>query len=770
MRRLFLYRLLIIACFVLYQSNISAQSIIDSLSIKLSKTKGEEKIQTLNALAKETYKTNIDESLSFAKQALELSKKSRFKKGEGDALHHIGNYYKRMGLNDSAIIFYKNSLEIREQIGDTVEVGRSHNNLGSIYFALSDYQNALVHYEKAYKNKVLLGDKKGQGISLNSIGNVYFRWGKFEQAIEIQQKALKLFEEINFKPGIAGCLLTLGAITENISENLTENLAEANNIENFRTALDYYEQALKIQKEINDLQNMASTYGNMGNIYSRVKEYKKAIEYYNEEKSLREKINDLQGLAGCLNNIGTTYGYIQDHKKASEYFVKAMEINEKLDDKYGLAHILAALATSKMELKEYTEAISLLKRSLVISREINIVNLIKINLRKISETYEKSGMFDKALKTYIEYTMVKDSLLNEETHKQIADMQTKYETDKKELELKNRESIIEKQQEINKQQERQLIFAIIGSIVVLIVLVLMIIQYIQKRRANIELAAKNDLITHQKQEIMDSILYARRIQTAILPPGDYVQKILPERLIFFKPRDIVSGDFYWIKHIEHADVIIATAADCTGHGVPGAFMSMLGVAFLNEIVSRPNISHPDEVLNHLRDNVITSLHQTGRFGEAQDGMDIALIAYYPQELRVEFAGANNPLYIIRQTNNLECNGALIEPALLHNELYLFEIKGDKMPIGIHTRVEEPFTNKNIKLEKGDLMYIFSDGYADQFGGPDAKKFKYKPFKQLLMENCHKPMDEQRDILDDFIIKWQGELSQVDDIIILGIRV
>ncbi|MCK4746124.1 MAG: SpoIIE family protein phosphatase, partial [Bacteroidales bacterium] len=300
------------------------------------------------------------------------------------------------------------------------------------------------------------------------------------------------------------------------------------------------------------------------------------------------------------------------------------------------------------------------------------------------------------------------------------------------------------------RQTRIILIITIFAIGVFIVMMLQLIrQNNLKKKANRELALKNDLITEQKKEITDSIQYASRIQSAMLPPGDYVDKLLPERFIMYMPRDIVSGDYYYIT--EKNGKVICVAADCTGHGVPGAFMSMLGVSFLNEIISKKTELHTDEILDELRTHVIHSLHQTGKEGGSQDGMDLAVYILDLENRKIEFSGANNSLLIYR-------NGEMIEA------------KADKMPIGIHTRYQESFTRHNIELEKGDMVYTFSDGYPDQFGGPNNKKFMIKKFKMMLREIHMKTVDEQLKIMEQTLKDWMAETEQVDDILVIGIRV
>ncbi len=264
----------------------------------------------------------------------------------------------------------------------------------------------------------------------------------------------------------------------------------------------------------------------------------------------------------------------------------------------------------------------------------------------------------------------------------------------------------------------------------------------QIREKNIELAQKT-------KDITDSIEYASRIQNAILPPETLLKETLSDYFVLFKPRDIVSGDYYWMTRKENITVI--AAADCTGHGVPGAFMSMLGIAFLNEIVNKIEIVESHVILNQLRDYVKKSLNQKGAEGEAKDGMDIALCVIDHQSKSLEFSGAFNPLLIVRDGD-------------------IIEIKADKMPIGIYEEDHKSFTKNNVEIKENDSLYIYSDGYVDQFGGPKGKKFFSKQFKNLLLEINDKTMPQQKQFLWETLEKWKGDLEQVDDILVIGMKI
>jgi len=287
-----------------------------------------------------------------------------------------------------------------------------------------------------------------------------------------------------------------------------------------------------------------------------------------------------------------------------------------------------------------------------------------------------------------------------------------------------------------------------------------------------EILEQRDTLAEQKQEIEDSINYAKRIQQAVLPHNEYIEEIVNDYFILFRPKDVVSGDFYWAIKINNK--IIITAADCTGHGVPGAFMSMLGVSFLNQIVRMEKIIHANEILNELRKNIIHALKQKGLISEQKDGMDMSLCVIDTETNKLEFAGANNPLYVVSKSKELKVSeGASVKlnEGLLkeETEYNLFEVKPDKMPIAIYEKMDD-FYNNEIQLEEGDCIYMFSDGYADQFGGPKGKKFKYKPFKRLILANSQKPMKEQKELLEKSFIDWHNGYDQIDDVVIIGVRV
>jgi phosphoserine phosphatase RsbU/P len=267
------------------------------------------------------------------------------------------------------------------------------------------------------------------------------------------------------------------------------------------------------------------------------------------------------------------------------------------------------------------------------------------------------------------------------------------------------------------------------------------------KRSSDAIARHTREIEKKKQLITDSINYAKRIQNAILPGDKRLSEILKDFFVFYRPKDIVSGDFYWARKMGSKVIIIG--ADCTGHGVPGAFMSMFGVAFLNEIVGKENVTTPAVILNKLREMIVQSLRQNSGT-EVKDGMDMAVITIDNSQNTLEFSGAQNPMYLVRDKE-------------------LIQIKGDRMPVSIYDRMDD-FTNHTMGIKENDQIYLFSDGYADQFGGPAGKKFKYKAFKELIVKNCEKPMKEQNMLFGKAFDEWKGEHEQIDDLVIFGIKI
>ncbi len=703
----------------------------------------------------------IDLAIEYSQKAIIISQERKDLKTESGAYYNLGNSYYKQNDFEKALEYHKKSLEIRQKQGDNKQIASSLNRLGTLAYSKQDFKLAGEYYLQVLDIRRKENDKRGEGIALLNLGNANNQLGNMDKAITYYKEAYEIFKALDFKRGIASTLNGMGVIYEQ------RQMASS--------ALQVYMETLGIVEELGDEKETANTLTNIGIVYNNMiidtlsKIYKNdfrdsvyikkprlnfevvksAIRYHNLSLEKRKQINDIRGIGTSLANLGITYSDIGDIKKARQYFEEWLSIADQIQDADQQTTIYISLGQLYSYEGRYDNAIDYFNRALVTATRINMKSHLKNIAERLSRVYELKGDFPSAFKQFKIYNELKDSIMTNDGVKLIHDLQIKYETDAKEKE----NQLLRKDQVINETRLRQQRFAIITFIFVILAVIVFVIMLIrqnnQKKKANLELAKKNALITEQKKEITDSIQYASRIQNAILPPAEYIDQLLPEHFIIYRPRDIVSGDYYWIT--EKGAKVYIMAADCTGHGVPGAFMSMLGVAFLNEIVSKHLEISANMLLNELRKQVISSLHQTGREGENQDGMDVALYIIDKEEMSLEFSGANNSLLIYRGEE-------------------FIELKADKMPIGIHRLADNSFTNYKIDLKKEDMIYSFSDGYPDQFGGPSGKKLMIKSFKRTLQEVHFKSMKDQKRILEKTLDDWMSGTHQIDDILVMGVRV
>jgi len=721
---------------------------INQLKAELSTASADTtRVQILNNLAEEYLNTDIVQAIVYLNQAIEIAQKADYPQGLAVAYLKYGKAYYFNYKFDSTIYYYQKSLDLSQEFDDKMGIGNTEYNIGLVYHVQSDYNQAIDHYKKSLIIRNQIGDKKGSAECYNNIGAVFYDEGNYEKALDNYFSSLALSEELKDEQKVAANLANIGGIYEAQGK--------------FDNALEYYFKGNSKAALIGDKRSMANTYRNIAGIYTQKQQFDSALFVYNQAVSISLELSDLNGLVGTYNKLGECYvmryqssdrtdvsGFLE---KASEYYKKSLKINTSgINNKDELCKTYLGMGEVYIGKQKYTEAATYLTKARDIAIEIESPDNKMYAYKDLSIVYAGLGKYEKAYHNHLLYTNWNDSLKSDQNVEMLTQMSMQYEFDKqqKQQEFEQAQKELAYQQKL-KQQRLIRTFILIGFFIVSAFTVQVMRGYQQKKRDNMLLAEQKNEIEKQKEEITDSIRYAKRIQTAILPSKEIAERILPEHFILFRPRDIVSGDYYWMNKV--GSKVILVAADCTGHGVPGAFMSMLGVSFLNEIVNKNNLNEPHLILNELRAEVKKTLGQTGKEGEAKDGMDIALCVVDFDAMKLQYAGAYNPLYLFRQ-------GELVE------------IKADKMPIGIYVKEKESFTNNEIQLQKGDTFYIFSDGYADQFGGPTGGKFKTKPFKELLGNIQSHSMVEQREILNTTIDEWRGEIDQVDDIIVMGVRV
>ena len=795
-KRIYLIKIITLAiistCIVASES--FCQSKADSLINLLSVADEASKAEIFNKLAKEYLYISLDKSLEYSNNAYELAEKTDNKKQQVKALNNTGVAYEFKGDNEKALEFYFQALNMAQNNNLKNETATSYNNIGIINSTLGNYKKSIEYYKKAYEINRADTNTLSTGKNLSNMGNSYFRIGEYDLAIDHYQQALKIFKEIEFDIGLASCYTGIGLVNENIGANQLESKKK----KYFSTALKYFNDALKIQIKSENKYEVAKSYNNLGNSYSRMDSLQLAMENYEKSLKIREDIVDLQGIASSLNNIGLLYTTKSDHVRALDYYKRSLDISEKINNQYEISNTLTAIAQNYLALKNYSKALDYLIKSYEIAKSANLREQIKTNCKLLSDVYLILENYSVSLEYYKQYSNIKDSIFTVESKEKINNLEFRNELEKreKEIALLNKDKIIQ-QTEMNKQRQ-SLIFVVFGLVLVIIIAFILYNQYRIKQRANRLLEEQNkeiesqrlvatqqrDRIKKQQQDITDSINYGQRIQKALLPPDKQINKTLKDYFIFYRPKDIVSGDFYWIK--QKGNKTIIAAVDCTGHGIPGAFMSMLGVAFLNEIVNKMNILKANEILNQLRDNVVTTLHQASFDNELKDGMDISLIIIDEKNKKLQFSGAYNSFYLVREIGDQKTSDCLfsyrsVEESVeskkmeiipdIRNEIScLYEIKADRMPIGSHIKVAESFSNHEIELLKGDTIYIFTDGYTDQFGGTNNKKFTLKRLKDIFIDINEKSMAEQKNDIIENYKKWKGKEEQLDDILIVGIRI
>jgi len=555
-----------------------------------------------------------------------------------------------------------------------------------------------------------------------------------------------------------------------------------------------------IQNQIDNLISNIEKYNSEGNsaqeaellnklayLYWENESFDKAVSSFSQSLEINKSNKNLNGVKTLFYNIGLIYTDKEDYSNALFNFNEGITIARQLNQKEGIYTGLMNKASVLKNLSKNQDAVNTIKEALTFAQELNNQKLIRTCYGMLAENYEIIGDSENTMKYFEMFASIdkyikkeqikeieaksneqvriaqsekvqKEHELSEKTNQLSETQQTLKETEEKtkqqKLELDLKELAI-KEKEAQLKNEKLVRYGVSVLFIVILGFSLMILrQFRAKKEANKKLAEQRDLANQQKKDITDSIEYAKRIQNALLPPLSFIKRNLTEHFILFKPRDIVSGDFYWMMNKDNK--IIIAAADCTGHGVPGAFMSMLGTAFLNEIVTKIienkhiHSLQANEILNQLRDYIIKSLHQTGATNEAKDGIDIALCIIDSEKQRLQFAGAHNPLYII---NN--------------NQIKI--IKGDRMPVSIHQNAHKSFENHEIDFEENDIIYLFSDGYSDQIGGPQNRKFMSRNFQTLLLDIHKKPMEIQKQMLDKTFEDWKGDNIQLDDILIIGIK-
>jgi serine phosphatase RsbU (regulator of sigma subunit) len=659
------------------------------------------RVNAWNDIGWELYlESNYAQSDSISKCALQLAQKIDFKKGQSTAYRNIGLIDDKKGKYSDAIEDELKALGIDELIKNEQGKGYDYENMGKIYEDLDNFSEALKAFLQSLKIAEEISNNKGIGNAYDNIGDIYYSQQNYSEALKNQLHALRIYDQIGYKHGLCDVYQSLGLI------ELDQG--------NYDEALKNHLMSLKIAIEINYKESEADAYGNIGDVYVAINNHSEALNYQFKSLKLEEKIGDRHGLCYSYKSIGEIFTQEKEYLKARQFFDSA----------------------------------------LTLSRIIKNMDVLSDTYNDCAALDSIEGNYTNAYEDYKNYILYRDSISNEANTKKIVSEQMTFEYDKK-------QAVEKAEQDIKDARQKTIIWSVVGGLILVLVFAGFIFRSLsitRKQKTLIEkqkrlVEEKNKIVEEKNKDITDSIHYASRIQKALLTSEGYIRKGLRECFILFKPKDIVSGDFYWANEVinENMKRFFICAGDCTGHGVPGAFMSLLNIFTLNEVNIERKVNEPSKILDEVREQIIKALNPESKEDESKDGMDCVLCSFDFERMILDFACANNPLWLVRENK-------------------LMEYKPDKMPVGLQGENSKPFTPQTIGLKSNDMVYIFTDGFADQFGGPKGKKFKYKQLQEKLLAISHQPMAEQKQALEQTIESWKGSLEQVDDILIIGIRV
>lgn len=725
---------------------------IDSLKLRLKKPATHDTIRVgdLNELAWQYLDYSTDSSGKYVQQAFKLSNEIDYLRGVVEAKNTQGILCRYAGEYEKAIKLYEEIIEIRKQQGRMDKLTGAYANLASVYYDKGDNAHALSLNKKAFNNAVEQKQVENQMVLLNNIGAVYKSSGLYDLAIDAFNMGLELNKA--FKDEFQEAQFYVNLATVYDEEN------------HYKESLTYAKRAYDLFKKNGQTRQLSVVINNISLTTRHLKDYKSTETILTEMKQIADVIKE-NGYYVMLHQSRANYLIdVNNLQDALQEVDMALFLGDSINERttYGTSLLIKAQVLILM--KDYVRAMPYCNRGIYIMQGVEDKHHLVHAYHNKSEIYQGLGDFRSALTYYERGDQLLDSLSTEAFNTKMATLNSLNQLDKKEQELQLSISEKERVEVKNKQQSFFLLGSIIISLLVLILLVFSIRAYRVKKKDNellnsqkkeievknralhvrgVELEAQKMLVEEKQKEILDSIHYAKRIQRALLANRELINKNLPDNFILFKPKDIVSGDFYWAT--EKDDCFYLAVCDSTGHGVPGAFMSLLNISFLNEAINEKNIAPPNEVLNHVRNKLIANLSQEG----AKDGMDCILLCFDRKKGSITYAAAQNR-------------------PLLVSDNKITELPADKMPVGMGENLNS-FTLHRIPFNKGDKLYLFSDGYADQFGGPDGKKFKYKALQAILLKNSDLALREQQKNLTLSFENWRGGLEQVDDVVLVGIR-
>jgi serine phosphatase RsbU (regulator of sigma subunit) len=778
-------RVFFIIVLISYSASIFGQSNLDSLwrvwdNIELTDT------TRVNALDQFIWKgyvyNNPDSAIFFSNIAEEFSLKNKIKKGQINALRAKGSAHHLKGDFDIALSIFNSGLKICKSIGDKKIEAKFHISIGNLYELQGNYELALASFKESLELSKKIEDKAMLAIAKASMANIRSSLGNYEEALNLYFEAIKVGEEINNNQLTSGCYTNVANIY--------------NKLENYEQAIMFYNKSIDISKKLGYKQNLSNCYGNLGVISMGQKDYENAMIFYIEALNKSKEVGDKRGMARMYNNFGHLFVTIGSEEanrllilngrkieleplvnsaslpgtyyyEPEDFFQKSLVFSKQTKVMYTQTYSNIGLGRVFSKKNQEDKAIPYYLESYNLANEIGNITLVVESSELLYNSYKEVGNNLKALEMHEVFVEMRDSMNSEKNQKELIRQEYKYSYERQaildslkhiEAQRINEVQIAKQGAELkNTRLQQYLLFGGLGIAALFSIYFIRKNRQIkeQKRQVNIQkeiadrqrdLAEKQkDVLSHQHREIKDSIQYAHNLQKSALPSVLDVSLNFPNNFVLYKPKDVVSGDFYWTYSKNGLDYL--AVVDCTGHGVPGAFMTIIANNLLNEII-QDDFETPKSIIEELHKRIKIKV---GGHKDAQvrDSMDLGLFSVNKKTNKILFVGTHTSLSLVRNSK-------------------LETIKGSKADIGYKATIE--LTEHEVNVQENDMLYMHSDGFPDQKGGPKGKKFYYQPIRDKFEEISLLNLMEQEQIMDKTFEDWKGELEQLDDVCMIGVRI
>ena len=717
---------------------------MDSLNLVLKNAKND--TTRLNIYEELCYACTTEENPKYGNSGLKLTNKLLFStndlKQRKRLLKHKISFIKTISVyyddkNDYSNLIKNNQLlyPIYKELNDTgkieetfVEISNLLLKSGNTTAAFDSLMLKLKYYEKKNINRFIAFYQLQIAESYNQVNSA-------EKSLEYYLKSLNTYTILKRKNKIAPIYLKMAEQYSMLGQP--------------KKSLECAFNVLKINEKTNSPEENHWIYWRISGNYNTLKEYNLAFKYDSLCLEAAKKTNEIILISNAYANFANTFEDAGKYKEAEFYQYKSLETIKKTDNNFAIMLALDRISRLNLDLNKYDLSIKYALEASIIAKNRQDVNMLMRTSSLLFRSFQLKGNSKLALKYHINYILYRDSLQNIESHAELNQRETKNAFEKEEEKIKLEQEKKDVETTANKKNQQLITFGVTG--ILLIVIIFSSLLYKRFRLSNKQktiIEQQKHLVEEKHKEIKDSINYAERIQRSFLASDELLNNNLKNYFILFKPKDVVSGDFYWGETLPNGNFILATA-DSTGHGVPGAIMSLLNITSLEKAIE--HLTNPADILKHTRQTIINRLKKDGSEYGGKDGMDCSLIVFDFKNMQIQIAAANNPVWIFRNTN-------------------LIEIKPDKIPVGKHDRDQEEFTLNTFDILEGDIIYTLTDGFPDQFGGPKGKKYMSKNLKELLVANANLPMKEQKSILDKSFTNWVGNFEQVDDVTIIGVKI